>query len=137
MPADLMRVKEIFLVAVEKPGPAERAAFLRDACAGDDDLRRQVEALLRQHEQASGFLEAPPPGLPPTVGPGADASAPSTAPAAAPPDGVGSRLGPYKLLQLLGKGGMGAVYLAEQERPVRRRVGVKVIKPGMDSAHVL
>src|SRR6266478_2930861 len=57
MPADLKRVKEIFLAAVEKPGSAERQAFLQEACGADEELRRQVEALLRQHEQASGFLD--------------------------------------------------------------------------------
>src|SRR5262249_20958562 len=108
-----------------------------EACAGNDELRQQVEALLRQHEQASGFLELPAIGLPPTVdsGPGDGAAAPSSATMSA--EAIGSRIGPYKLLQKLGEGGMGVVYLAEQEQPVKRRVALKIIRAGMDTAHVI
>src|SRR5438046_1517039 len=130
MPVDLKRVKEIFLAAVEKPGSAERQAFLQEACGADEELRRQVEALLRQHEQASGFLESPPPGLGETVDSDPAAAAVRTGPPAAGPEAVGSRLGPYKLLQPLGEGGMGTVYLAEQTEPVQRRVALKIIKAG-------
>jgi len=143
MPVDLKRVKEIFLEAVEKPDPEERAAFLRAACGGEEALRQQVEALLAQHEQAGTFLESPPPGLPQTVESGErDAGFPLTSGGSEVggerlPEAVGSRIGPYKLLQRLGEGGMGTVYLAEQEEPVKRRVALKVIKAGMDSAHVL
>jgi serine/threonine protein kinase/Flp pilus assembly protein TadD len=130
MTAELKRVKEIFLAALEIPNPAERAVSLVQACGADDDLRGQVEALLRQHEQSSGFLELPPAGLAPT------GDSPPKSPALRP-ESVGSRIGPYKLLQGLGEGGMGAVYLAEQEQPVKRRVALKIIKAGMDSAHVI
>src|SRR5438128_12419686 len=112
MPAELKRLKEIFLAAVEQPGPAERQAFLQEAAGADAELRRQVEALLRQHEQASGFLESPPPGLVETVDStrGEAAPANATAPASPPParaqTGKG-RIGPYKLLKALGEGGMG------------------------------
>src|SRR5436305_12484337 len=142
MPADLKRVKEIFLAAVEKPGSAERQALLQKACGADEELRRQVEALLRQHEQASGFLKSPPPGVLPTADTGERAADSPLAPAAgardaAAAEAVGSRIGPYKLMQKLGEGGMGTVYLAEQEEPVKRRVALKIIKAGMDSAHVI
>src|SRR6267154_1946303 len=108
--------------------PAERAAYLESACAGDDALRRQVETLLQAHERAESFLETPPGGLdfnrtqlvspPPTEKPG-------------------DRIGRYKLLQQIGEGGCGVVYMAEQEEPVRRRVAVKVIKLGMDTKQVI
>src|SRR5438552_2225323 len=129
MPADLQRVKEIFLAALEKPDPAQRQAFLREACGPDEELRRQVEALLGQHEQASGFLESPPAGLEQTVKSDRGEAAPPGPAAGA--EAVGSRIGPYKLLQKLGEGGMGTVYLAEQQEPVQRRVALKVIKAGM------
>src|SRR5947209_19362498 len=115
MPADVKRIKEIFLAALEKPGPAERHAFLREACGADEGLRRQVEALLAQHEQASGFLESPPAGLVQTVGSDQGDVALTSGQDTRTPDGVGSRIGPYKLLQKLGEGGMGTVYLDEQE----------------------
>ncbi|MBI1917139.1 MAG: serine/threonine protein kinase [Planctomycetes bacterium] len=136
MPADLKRVKEIFLAAVEKADPQERAAFLREACGGEAALRQQVEGLLGQHEQAGSFLESPPPGLPQTVDSDQGEAVPPSPPAARP-EAVGSRIGPYKLLQQLGEGGMGTVYLAEQQEPVKRRAALKIIKAGMDSAHVL
>ncbi|HEV3443819.1 MAG TPA: serine/threonine-protein kinase, partial [Gemmataceae bacterium] len=118
--------KGIFLAAVEKPTPDERAAFLDAACAGDAALRLRVEALLQAHDEPAGILEEAIPDLGTTADPAADEGA-----------AVGARIGPYKLLQKLGEGGMGAVYLAEQEEPVRRRVAVKIIKAGADSAHVL
>lgn len=137
MPAELKRVKEIFLAAVEKPSPAERDAYVLQASGPDEELRRQVEALLRQHEQASGFLDSPPTGLVPTGDSAKGGPAAAAVATAAGTDAVGSHIGPYKLLQALGEGGMGMVYLAEQQEPVRRRVALKIIKAGMDSAHVI
>src|SRR3954464_3775451 len=137
MPADLQRVKEIFLAAVERSDPAERQAFLREACGADEGLRRQVEALLGQHEQAGGFLESPPPGMVHTVASDRGEAAPPTGPPAPRAEAVGSRIGPYKLLQKLGEGGMGIVWMAEQQEPVRRRVALKVIKLGMDTKNVI
>ena len=108
--------------------PAERAAYLDQACAGDVALRRQVEALLLSHEQAEGFLDAPPAGLDfkRTV----KVNTPLT-------EKPGDRIGRYKLLQQIGEGGCGVVYMAEQEEPVRRRVALKVIKLGMDTKQVI
>jgi serine/threonine protein kinase/WD40 repeat protein len=113
--------ESIFAEALDQPSPEGRGAFLDRACGSDAALRRRVEALLKSHEQADGFLRPPPE---PTV----------TQP---PPERPGSWIGPYKLLQQVGEGGMGVVFMAEQTEPVRRRVALKVIKPGLDSAQVL
>src|SRR5262249_54058752 len=86
--------------------------------------------------QAGGFLESSPAGLVHTVASDRGEAAPPTGPAARA-EAVGSRIGPYKLLQKLGEGGMGIVWMAEQQEPVRRRVALKVIKAGMDSTHVI
>jgi WD40 repeat protein/serine/threonine protein kinase len=117
-------VKSVFGRALELPTLAARAAFLDEACNGNAALRVEVDGLLEAHEQAGGFLRAPAPA--PAI----------TTPGAAPAEGPGTRIGPYKLLQQLGEGGMGVVYMAEQEEPIRRRVAMKIIKPGMDSAQV-
>src|SRR6266446_2142015 len=104
----------------------ERAAYLDQACAGDAGLRRQVETLLHAHEQAKGFLETPPTGLDKTQ-------------LVHPPltEKPGDRIGRYKLLQQIGEGGCGVVFMAEQAEPVRRRVALKVIKLGMDTRQVI
>src|SRR5438105_6905219 len=107
--------------------PAERAAYLATACGADEDLRRQVEALLQAHEQAEGFLETPPTGL----------ELRKTAVKVPLTEKPGDRIGRYKLLQQIGEGGCGVVYMAEQEEPVRRRVALKVIKLGMDTQQVI
>ncbi len=116
-------VEALFAAALEKP-TADRDAFLQDACRGDAALHERVLALLKAHVAASGeaFLTGPYQGA-------------ATAPPLA--EGPGSRVGPYKLLQKIGEGGMGVVYMAEQEQPVRRRVALKIIKPGMDSGQVI
>jgi serine/threonine protein kinase/tetratricopeptide (TPR) repeat protein len=132
--------KEIFFAAVEKPTPAERAAFLDQACAGDVALRQRVEALLKAHDEPGSFLENPPaeePGDTGEIASGRWVASPSELGAGPPPEGPGTRIGPYKLLQKLGEGGMGAVFMAEQEQPVKRRVALKIIKAGLDSAHVI
>src|SRR6516165_7906704 len=103
--------------------PAERAAWLAEHCP-DANLRRRVEDLLAAHDRPAGPLDLP------VTGP----YEPSALDTAGAP---GMQIGPYKLLQLIGEGGMGAVWMAEQEHPVRRRVAVKVIKPGMDSRRVI
>jgi serine/threonine protein kinase/WD40 repeat protein len=128
------RANEIFLTALEIDPPAARQAHLDAACRGNQELRLRVEALLKAHGDAGGFLE--PPIDPKVTGaftpmPGASEVPVSRA------EHAGERIGPYKLLQLLGEGGMGSVWAAEQSEPVKRRVALKVIKAGMDSTHVL
>jgi serine/threonine protein kinase/formylglycine-generating enzyme required for sulfatase activity len=122
------RVEELFFAALAKGTPEERAAYLDDACRDEPELRQRVDKLLAAHPHAKGFLEPPVGELGPTVD---SPKAPS------PAETIGSRIGPYKLLQRLGEGGMGVVYLAEQEQPVKRRVALKIIKSGMDSAQVV
>jgi len=114
----------IFDAALELP-PERRAAYVTTTCAGDDALRQRVEALLRAHESAGGFMESP-----------AASPRPGTA-AVRPAEQPGDMIGRYKLLQQIGEGGCGVVYMAEQEEPVRRRVALKVIKLGMDTRQVI
>src|SRR5665213_607103 len=120
------REEAIFDAALQLP-PEPRAGYLRQACAGDDELRRRVEALLQAQAQASGFMQEPaaPAGRPTIV-----LSIPLT-------EKSGDKIGRYKLLQQIGEGGCGVVYMAEQEEPVRRRVALKVIKLGMDTKSVI
>jgi eukaryotic-like serine/threonine-protein kinase len=119
------RQRELFLKALEKPTPAERAAFLEGACGDDVELRAAVEALLADHREDS-FLEQPAVASPATV-------------RITPPNDeqVGTVIGRYKLLEKLGEGGFGAVWAAEQREPVRRRVALKIIKLGMDTKQVV
>jgi eukaryotic-like serine/threonine-protein kinase len=126
--------KDIFLAALDRQ-PAERGALLDEACAGDAALRRQVEALLRVHDEPDSLLDRPriPLNLP-GDGPSADPDATLDPPMNEQP---GSVIGPYKLLQEIGHGGMGLVYMAEQSEPVERRVALKIIKPGMDTRQVI
>src|SRR5262245_30879515 len=98
-----MKAEDIFLAAVEKKTPAERAAYLEEACGTDAALRAQVEGLLKNHDTAGSFLE------PPLF---KDAS---TVDHVSVAEKIGSLIGPYKLLQCLGEGGFGVVYLAEQQ----------------------
>jgi serine/threonine protein kinase/Flp pilus assembly protein TadD len=135
MRPDPQRAKSIFLAALEQPGE-QRGTFLNEACAGDADLRRRVERLLLAHDRPDSLPEAP--AVP---GPTQDSSpreggkpASGSAPLA---EGPGTVLGPYKLVEEIGEGGMGAVWLAQQHEPVKRLVALKVIKPGMDSRQVL
>jgi serine/threonine protein kinase/tetratricopeptide (TPR) repeat protein len=100
-----------------------RRLYVERACGGDGEMREQIEALLRIHDQESTF-----PGSPAEEARGLLAGPPREAP--------GAVVGPYRLLRQIGEGGMGTVFLAEQERPVRRRVALKVIRAGADSARV-
>src|SRR5271170_5237641 len=127
MPQPSEREIEIFNIALELPA-RERAAFLDQACAGDAALRQRVEELLRVHERAEDFLDSPPAGL------DFKRTEPVNVPLTEKP---GDRIGRYKLLQQIGEGGCGVVYLADQEEPVRRRVALKVIKLGMDTKQVI
>jgi serine/threonine protein kinase len=136
-----MSERDLFIAALQKDGPAERAAYLAKACGDDLNLRRRIERLLESHARAGNSPEKP--AAPPETedsAPGQPEQIPSAdKPTTGTPvrEEVGSRIGPYKLLQKLGEGGMGIVWVAEQTEPVKRRVALKVIKPGMDSARVL
>ena len=128
-----MNIDEIFAEAVEIESQADRIKYLDGVCAGNPQLRAQVEALLAAHDEAGSFLESPARQL--TV----DDSTPTATLAPPTPitEGPGATVGRYKLLQKIGEGGMGVVYMAQQENPVRRRVALKIIKPGMDSQQVI
>ncbi|HZU36681.1 MAG TPA: hypothetical protein VFA18_12260 [Gemmataceae bacterium] len=132
-----MSERDLFIAALQKTDTTERSSYLDQACAGDTALRQRLELLLQAHAQAGGFLEAP---LAVVSGTGAyEPQQKQESPAAeavAPPssEAPGTRIGPYKLLQLIGEGGMGAVYLADQEEPVRRRVALKIIRPAWTPA---
>jgi serine/threonine protein kinase len=117
-----MNERSIFVAALEKDDPAERAAYLDQTC-GDAESRQRIERLLAAHDAAGGILDRP-------VGP-------ETQPFQPILEQAGAVIGPYKLLQQIGEGGMGTVYMAEQSHPVQRKVALKIIKPGMDSRHVM
>jgi serine/threonine protein kinase len=123
MAVDIDQARSIFLAAIEESAD-DRRVFLDGACGDDGELRARVEHLLEAH-QALGLIH-----FHPISGPAANAGGRFS-------EGPGSVIGPYKLLQAIGEGGMGTVYMAEQERPVRRRFALKIIKPGMDSAQVI
>jgi len=113
--------ESIFTAALELSSPEARAAFLDRECGNDAALRGRVEKLLKSHTGAGSFLHN---SFPVTT----------DKPLVERP---GTIIGAYKLLQQIGEGGMGVVYMAEQEHPVRRRVALKIIKPGMDSRQVI
>ena len=117
----------LFNTAAELTDPALRASFLDEACGGDPSLRAEIEELLRHDDAAAGFLSVP--AL--AVGVTADVEPPPKN------EQPGMRIGPYKLLEPIGEGGMGTVWMAEQTTPVKRTVALKVIKAGMDSRQVL
>src|SRR5881296_2297681 len=131
------RERELFLGTLEKDDPAERAAFLEAACGGDQSLRWRVEELLREEQAVGGFLEAPAISGVPAAASLASLRPGGTALIVSDTEKPGDRLSHYKLLQQIGEGGCGVVYLAEQETPVRRRVALKVIKLGMDTKNVI
>src|SRR5262245_11277017 len=119
-----MNEQEIFAAALEQEANC-RVRFLDEACGSDAELQRRIENLLLCHDQAGAFFERP--------------AGEIVATAQRPPNTElpGMRIGPYKLLQQIGEGGMGTVYMAEQSEPVKRRVALKIIKPGMDSRQVI
>src|SRR6266571_4828372 len=115
------RLKELFVQALERKSPAERENFLAEACKEQPGLRSQVESLLQAHEQAGDFL-------------GQTIKLP---PAEFESEPLGTMIGRYKLLEKIGEGGFGVVYMAEQQEPVQRKVALKIIKPGMDTREVI
>jgi serine/threonine protein kinase len=111
--------RSIFEAALEKGSPQERAAYLDQACGSDAGLRREVESLLVAHERLGNLLLS------------------ATAAEPAVTERPGTLIGAYKLMEQIGEGGMGLVFVAEQQHPVRRKVALKVIKPGMDTRQVV
>src|SRR6187399_1727862 len=116
-------LEAIFFAALDKPA-AERGSYLAEACGGDVDLRRRVEKMLTAQMDAVSFLETPPSAIVREASPTFDQAL---------LEKPGTQIGPYKLLQQIGEGGMGAVYMAEQHEPIKRQVALKIIKPGMDT----
>ena len=127
-PAD-DREEVLFWEALERAKGPEREAYLDQACAGNEALRRRVSALLRADESPDPFLE-------PQVGDLLGQTTTQPTPDFAVEE-TGARIGHYKLLEKIGEGGWGVVYMAEQEEPIRRRVAFKVIKLGMDTKQVI
>jgi WD40 repeat protein/serine/threonine protein kinase len=118
-----MKDRDIFIAALEKD-PAERASYLDRACGTDHALRRHIEELFQVCEKAGNFLESPAAGMDVMLDERVN-------------EGPGTVIGPYKLLEQIGEGGFGIVFMAEQQQPVRRKVALKVVKPGMDSKQII
>jgi serine/threonine protein kinase/Flp pilus assembly protein TadD len=118
------KIDTILAQAVDIASEPERRAYVDKACAGNDLLRGRVERLIANHFRAGSFLEQPVAGV-------------ETIAAPTLTEGPGTRIGHYKLMEQIGEGGMGLVYVAEQQHPVRRRVALKLIKPGMDTRQVI
>ena len=121
-----MNEREIFSRAIEIEDGAERAASVHAACGNDAELRGRVERLLREHSRKSQFILDRSP---------VDLQSITDLPAIS--EKIGATLGPFKLIEQIGEGGMGVVYIAEQREPIRRRVALKIIKPGLDTKEVM
>lgn len=124
MPTETKSARTIFLDALERPEAADRDRFIDSACGLDEALRAEVVRLLGAHGDLNDFMDRPAAGFSPMIGWSASAQ-------------VGTTIGRYKLLEQIGEGGMGVVYVAEQTEPIRRRVALKIIKPGMDTRQVI
>jgi len=116
--------ESIFHTARRIENSEVRAEYLVQICAGDQGLRERVKALLEVHEREQEFLKSSP-----DPGPTLDHALLT--------EGPGTTIGRYRLMEQIGEGGMGVVFVAEQERPVRRKVAVKIVKPGMDTKEVI
>src|SRR5262245_53592838 len=115
--ADRGNEQSIFLKALDFTSPSDRAAYLAEECRDRPELRHELDALLAAHDRLGGSVPEGPTLAYPQAG-----------------EKVGTVLGGrYKLLEVIGEGGMGTVWMAQQQEPVRRSVAVKLIKPGMDS----
>jgi serine/threonine protein kinase len=125
MNAPSSKAKSLFLNAVEIADPGERRAYLDGECADDEALRREIEDFLKHHQGMGSFLESSVPVVSATV---------DELPLS---ESLGTVIGPYKLLEQIGEGGFGVVFMAEQTQPVRRKVALKILKPGMDSKQVI
>ena len=118
-------IKSIFGHAMELHSPEEREAYLAEACGDNQRLRAEVESLIQAAQDAGGFLDGPGPSLAETVDESPMAERPGTV------------IGQYKVLEQIGEGAFGVVFRAEQERPICRKVALKVLKPGMDTKQVV
>jgi len=116
MPETLSQEEAIFHAALALAGADQRSEYLDAACENQKELRHRVEALLRRYAESQGALDRPLPSLAATM------DEPIT-------EQPGTMIGPYKLLEQIGEGGMGLVFVAEQQQPVRRKVALKVLKP--------
>jgi WD40 repeat protein/serine/threonine protein kinase len=124
MNVDALQAKAVFLQAVEEHDPGDWPSFLDQACPGDPELRNRVELLLNAHLEADTAAHQ-----------SRDRAAPTAV--ATEPEQPGKVVGPYKLVQQIGEGGMGTVWMAQQTKPVKRVVALKLIKAGMDSKAVI
>jgi WD40 repeat protein/serine/threonine protein kinase len=124
MPANLQKARELFLHVVGKLPPDRWPTYVAAACGGDAELEQQVRHLLQVHLDAGSFLEGP-------------AFALAMEGRMASLECPGTLIGPYKVLEQIGEGGFGVVFMAEQQEPVRRKVALKVLKPGMDTKQVV
>jgi serine/threonine protein kinase/WD40 repeat protein len=120
-----MSERSIFLAALDIADPAQRAAYLNGACGNDAAQRKHIEELIAAEAKLGGFLAHP------------HAAVDVTADVTPMTERPGTIIGPYKLIQQIGEGGMGVVYMAQQTEPVKRLVALKIIKPGMDSRQVI
>src|SRR5262245_49286599 len=116
-------IDSIFCSAIEIEPPDERRALVEQACGEDTDLKQQVERLLHAHFHGRSILDAPVQSVATVDEPHRETA--------------GTIIGPYKLLEQIGEGGFGVVFMAEQQQPIRRKVALKVLKPGMDTQQVV
>ncbi len=120
-----MNKEEIFNIAADIEDPAEQSSYLENVCKGNQKLRADIESLLRSDRKAGDFLKSPPFGTNVTLN-----DSPLT-------EGPGTVIGRYKLLEKIGEGGFGVVYMADQTKPISRRIALKIIKLGMDTKEVI
>src|SRR5262245_50243965 len=125
MNAERIDEKSVFNTARQINDLTARENFLSVSCRGDADALQRIQELLRVHDESQSFLESP------------AAAFASTIVESALREGPGTIIGPYKLLESIGEGGFGVVFMAEQTQPVRRKVALKILKPGMDTRQVV
>src|SRR5690348_9651714 len=136
------KAAEIACAAIELKAPDERDAFLKNACAGDAQLGATVEQMLASQSKSEEFFQENSPSrnlareLTESIADEFDSRG-NVSPAMSVDDVIGRHIGAYKILQKIGEGGCGVVYMAEQEKPIRRRVALKIIKLGMDTKNVI